>query len=77
MMLRITMLAALAVAQITEDLLTPNEQLVLKNSVDLVANFFKGFGKSKVASEIYEAYHIIDGEFTVAPKKQPCGEDDI
>jgi hypothetical protein len=69
------MFVALVSAQVTSEL-SQSEQTELKNAVDLTANFFKGFGKSSVASDIYTAYHIMDGEFTVTPK-EPCGSDDI
>ena len=56
MLKKIAMLGAFAGAQLTDDLLSPEEQTVLKNSVDLTAGFFKGFGKSSVANDILEAY---------------------
>ena len=71
------MLGAFVCAQLTDDLLSPEEQTVLKNAVDLTAGFFNGFGKSKVANDILEVYQIADGTFTVPPPKQPCGTDDI
>ena len=46
----------------------------LEKTVDLVSGFFKGYGKSDVATDIMTAYQLYEGTYTESAPKTPCGE---